>query len=213
VNQMQHDFVGSPVAQDFGKTLGTPFKVVLCNGVKSKVDKATGKTVLEITDLPGLICSILQTRVTHPRKLSGDDLKFIRSSLGWKSNAVAELLELTPEHYSRCETGVKTLSSSVERFYRMYVFLQAARKRKALQEKALKQKKRKPSSAEVQDATEALEAFMTVFVEMKIEYLYHAGDELEFSFIRRPRRNQKDCGKVDHIGKWRTQPAPCAEAA
>src|SRR5690606_39098406 len=80
----------------------------------------------EFTDLPGLIAAIVKSRVLHPRKLSGDDLKYIRSALALKSSEVAAALDLTPEHYSRCENGTKTLSSATEKFYRMFVYLEAS---------------------------------------------------------------------------------------
>ena len=131
---MQHDYADSPVAQDYGELIGVPFKVFLTNGVVEKVDEKTGKVMTEITDLPGLITCILQTRVLHPRKLSGDDLKFIRVALRLRSAEVADILDVSPEHYSRCETGTKTLSTSTEKFYRMRVFLQAVCKDKAIQE-------------------------------------------------------------------------------
>ena len=91
---MQHDYADGPVAQDYGELLGTPFKVFLANGVVEKVDEKTGKVMTEITDLPGLIACILQARVLHPRKLSGDDLKFIRVALRLRSAEVAEILDV-----------------------------------------------------------------------------------------------------------------------
>lgn len=210
MSQMQHDLIGGPDAQDYGKALGAPFKVLLSNGVVTKPDKA-GRLMTEITDLPGLIASVLKSRVQHPRKLSGDDLKYIRSALAMRSNEVAEILEVTPEHYSRCETGVKTLSSSVEKFYRMYVFLQAAYKDKALHDK-LSSSDQGASEAstpeEAEEADEAMEAFRSVFVDMKLEHLHDAGDELMFSFVRRTRRTEegrKNRGKKDD-GKWKRQP-------
>jgi transcriptional regulator with XRE-family HTH domain len=207
VNQMQHDFVASPVAQDYGKILGTPFKVFLSNGVEEKPNKATGKVATDIVDLPGLIASVLQSRVLHPRKLSGDDLKYIRSALRMRSAELAEKLDVTPEHYSRCEAGTKTLSSSTEKFFRMYVYLHAFAKHVAVQE-ALSKRERENLKCSPEEANEALEAFQSVFLEMKIQHIFEAGDELEFSFCRGPRRVDDDpcvdCGKED--GKWRKQP-------
>jgi len=94
---MQHDYVDSPVAQDYVELLGAPFKVFLVNGVVEKVDEKTGKVMTEITDLPGLIACILQARVMHPRKLSGNDLKFIRGALRLRSVEVADILDISPE--------------------------------------------------------------------------------------------------------------------
>jgi hypothetical protein len=199
---MQHDFIGSPVAQDYGDLLGTPFKVFLSNGVVEKRNSATGKVAIDIVDLPGLIASIVQSRVLHPRKLSGDDLKYIRSALGLRSVDVANVLEISPEHYSRCEAGTKTLSVSSEKHLRMHVFLAAAWKHTEVQKQIAKNAKCDP-----EEAKEALEAFNKIFSEMKIQHLFPADEGLEFSFSRKSRRDDEkiaDCGKDD--GKWRKDP-------
>ena len=135
MNQMQHDFIGSPVAKDYSGLLGTPFKVFLSNGVAVKFNKITRKEITDFTDLPGLIATIVKSRVMHPRKLSGEDLKYIRSALALKSSVVAKALDMTPEHYSRCENGTKTFSSAAEKFYRMFVYLGASCRDKDLLEK------------------------------------------------------------------------------
>jgi len=209
VNQtMQHDFVGSPVAQDYGKVIGTPFKVFLSNGVEEKLDKTTGKVMTDIIDLPGLIAAILRSRVLHPRKLSGNDLKFIRSALHMRSVDVAAVLDITPEHYSRCEAGTKTLSASGERHYRMHVYLESLFKHAVVQEHLSRNQEAKDiDSTDLEKAKETLEAFRKIFSEMKIQHIFDAEDELSFSFCRGPSRRagekDADCGKDD--GKWQKQ--------
>jgi DNA-binding transcriptional regulator YiaG len=209
VNQTkQHDYADGPVAQDYGELIGVPFKVFLSNGVVEKVDEKTGKVMTEITDLPGLIACILQARVLHPRKLSGDELKFIRVALRLKSAEVAEdILDVSPEHYSRCETGTKTLSTSTEKFYRMRVFLQAGCKHKAVQELKEKMQKENAEIDATEEIKEAFEAFQSVFFDMKIKNIFPVGDELAFSFVHRPvdRRPRRARGKDD--GKWHKKAA------
>jgi DNA-binding transcriptional regulator YiaG len=204
VNQMmQHDFVGGPVAQDYSEILGTPFKVFLSSGVTTELDRSTGKTITEITDLAGLIAAVVRSRALHPRKLSGDDLKYIRSALGLRSHEVASVLDLTPEHYSRCESGTKTLSSSVEKHYRMFVFLEASCRDKDLRNK-MSQNKQANKVTDPEKAKKAVSAFRRVFVEMKIQHIYPIGEDLEFSFSRRecpPECN--DCGEED--GEWQNE--------
>lgn len=212
MNQMQHDLVRSPVAKDYGDIIGTPFKVFLVNGVEEKFDSATGKTKMEIIDLPGLICSILQCRALHPRKFSGDDLKFMRSALQMKSSELAEKLDVSPEHYSRCESGSKTLSTASEKFLRMFVFLQATSKNKFLLDHIQEQRSLKAEDPEKlkEEAKEAVEAFKSLFFDMKIENICLAGDKLSFSFLRKPRCEHdecEDCGnKEDVNAKWRKEP-------
>lgn len=202
MNQMQHDFEVSPVAQDYSGDLGTPFKVFLSGGVTSEVDKATGRTMTGFVDLPGLLGAVLRSRVLHPRKLSGEDLKFIRSALRMRSHEVASVLELTPEHYSRCESGTKTLSASSEKNYRMFVFLEATWRNKHVQDKLTKDREEN-KSADPEEAKKVLAAFRRVFVEMKIQHIYPVGEDLEFSLIRRECPPQCEC--VEDDGKWHNE--------
>lgn len=208
MNQMQHDLAIGPVAKDFGKLLGAPFLVFLSGGVEEKVDSATGKIITEIVDLPGLISAVLQSRVLHPRKLSGEDLKFIRSALGLRSVEIADVLDVSPEHYCRCEAGSRTLSASTEKFFRMHVYLQAAWKHTALQ-KVLAEKRENMRQCSPEEAKEALDAFKSLFFEMKLQSVFPAGDELTFYFTRRDVvENCDDRGKTE--GKWHKGPLKAA---
>ena len=74
---MQHDFGdGGPVAGHYlAKSLGAPFKVYLANGVEKKIDPISGKAMTSIVDLPGLIAAVVRSRVSHPRKLSGNGVR------------------------------------------------------------------------------------------------------------------------------------------
>ena len=192
MNQMQHDFVGSPVAQDYTELLGTPFKVFLSGGVTVKVNKITKKKITEITDLPGLLAAVVKSRVMHPRKLSGEDLKYIRSALSFKSSEMAKALDMTPEHYSRCENAAKALSSAAEKSYRMFVYLTASCKDKSLNEMS-KEEMTKKITADPERAKKAMEAFHRLFFEMKIQAVYSANDVLEFRFSRNDRPSCPDC--------------------
>jgi hypothetical protein len=97
---MQHDFPGGgPVAGPYlAKSLGAPFKIYLSNGVEFETDPTSGKMMTKIVDLPGLIGAVVRARVSHPRKLSGADLRFIRSALRLPSKGLAAVLDLSPEH-------------------------------------------------------------------------------------------------------------------
>ncbi|WP_208430517.1 helix-turn-helix transcriptional regulator [Methyloceanibacter sp. wino2] len=204
MNQMQHDFVDGPVARDYSEMLGTPFKVFLSNGVEEKIDKKSGKLKTSIVDLPGLIATIVQARVLHPRKFSGKDLKYIRSALAMRSFQVAEALDISPEHYSRCESGTKTLSTSAEKLLRMCAFYLAQCKDVSF----LEERKEAKSVSELSDeereaAREAVGAFRSVFFDMKIENVFEAGKELELSFSRGCREHIEDESCNDERGKWR----------
>ncbi len=84
-------------------TLGAPFKVCVLDCVTKKVDPTTGKTLTNIPNLVGLIKAVVRSRVTHPRKLNGQEIKFIRNALGIKAVVIADFFEMSAEHLSRCE--------------------------------------------------------------------------------------------------------------
>lgn len=178
--------------------IGAPFKVLLTNGYEVTPDLTTGKTHVSIHDLPGLIAAIVRSRVLNPRKLSGEDLKFIRSSLAFKSSEVAKMLDVTPEHYSRCENGTRTLSPAQEKFYRMMVFLCMSATdvtvRKTLEER-LKQEPNPEASKK------AIGVFKKIFLEMKIDPVFDPEDGIEMVLGRYSSRD--DCnGPCDDDGDW-----------
>lgn len=104
--------------------LGTPFKVILRNSVRQIVDEETGEVERTIIPNPrGLLQSVAITRLIWPRKLGGADIKFIRKSLKIKASDLASMIEVSPEHLSRCEAGERVLSPGVEKCLRIAVLL------------------------------------------------------------------------------------------
>lgn len=179
---MQHN----PLASDDGfydaKVLGAPFKVLLADGVRHETDPVTGKVFTEIDDLPGLIAAVVEARIFHPRKLSGAELKFIRSALALKSVKLAERLELTPEHYSRLESGSKVMPAVTEKMYRMSVFMLVISRDTAVAEVASKLPK---SELTPENAAKAFGRMKEFFTSLKISPLHSANDDLELVFRRR----------------------------
>jgi DNA-binding transcriptional regulator YiaG len=172
------------------KVLGAPFKVYLKNGVTKTPDPVTGKTITKIEDLPGLIAAVVQARIWHKRKLSGEELKFIRSALAVKSGQLAKILDVTPEHYSRCENGSKAMSISQEKLYRMFVQVCIIRRDKDLKDAVDRVKVDPPSDEE---ARRSSEMFQRLFFDMKITPVFSPDDELVFEFKRGGRPDCDDC--------------------
>ncbi|WP_147385677.1 hypothetical protein [Oleomonas cavernae] len=202
MNQMQSDTACGPVVdRDYSEVLGTPFKVILANGVTEYFDSHSKKMKMEIKDVPGLIAAIVQSRAVHPRKLSGDDLKFIRSALHMKSWEVASAVELSAEHYSRCEAGVKIMSSDKEKFYRMFVFLASWYKDKGakrISAKKILETTQDPSSHH--EASEAISAFGKIFFGLKLNSVYPVDEELVLHFYRNAR--PPECPTCTDDEKW-----------
>ena len=103
--------------------LGAPFKVVLNNGVTFKIDEKTGEETVSIPDTIGLINAVVRARVRHIRKLNGEELRFIRKAIGVRAKSLAELLDISPENYSRCENGDKLLSNQSEKTLRLFAYV------------------------------------------------------------------------------------------
>lgn len=199
MNLMQHDFQSGLVAErDYGPVLGTPFGVFISEGVSERKEPASGEIITDFVDLPGLIAVMVQSRVMHPRKLSGDDLKYIRSALCLKSKDVAQMVEMSAEHYSRCENGAKAMSAEKEKFYRMVVFLKSFEKRRDLHDRlsreALLVEARKIDSKK---AEKAMTAFSRIFLDMKLSTVYPVGERLAFHFYRGTHSDDNSCGDND----------------
>src|SRR4051812_18881030 len=96
MKMMQHDRSGNArVVQQYEvDTLGAPFKVTLWDCVSLSIDAKTGGEKVHIPDLVGLIKSVVRARVSHPRKLNGAELKFVRNALGVRANLLAEFLDM-----------------------------------------------------------------------------------------------------------------------
>jgi len=124
-NEDQLEVVPEYVADD----IGVPFKVVLVNSVKRLIDAETGevKKVI-IPNFRGLIECIAIARILDPRKLSGDEIKFIRKAFKFPAKKIAEMIDVSPEHLSRCEAGERTLSAGAEKCLRASIFLDSHEK-------------------------------------------------------------------------------------
>jgi DNA-binding transcriptional regulator YiaG len=148
--------------------IGAPFKVVLHGAVRVTEDEATGKQLgYAIPDLEGLIAAVVISRVLHPRKLFGADIKFIRKAISLKQKDLASKLEMTPEHLSRCETDALPMASSSEKLFRI-LSLKSAMKLHTV----------KSGATTIEDALDR------VFDRIKPVAVHDASDVLELHFLR-----------------------------
>lgn len=180
------------------KELGAPFTVLLLDGFHTEQDEA-GRTLTCIEDLPGLLAAVVRSRVLHPCKLSGDDLRFIRSAMCMKSHEIAAHLDLSPEHYSRCETGPKAMSAATEKLYRMFVFFTMVARDRDFD--ALVAEKKKDIELTKEEAQKSIAAFKKIFFDMKLSSVRKVGEELCFAFCRRCCPGAMPCGNDN--GEWR----------
>lgn len=176
---MQHELEGKVYVvgvTDFDATedLGAPFKVVLSNGVKQEM--CDGNVVATtIADLTGLYKAVVQTRVQNLRKLNGAELKFIRRVVGLQAKTVAQKIDITPEHLSRCEAGAKTLSGSSEKIFRALVFVSSFYP----DPQSIIADKKKALSTEM---VEKMNKLLIHFIDMNIKTVYSINDPLALKF-------------------------------
>jgi transcriptional regulator with XRE-family HTH domain len=104
--------------------VGAPFPVVLENAVKEKVCVSCGNVVSHVIPEPDQLAAIVAVlRVCDPMKLNGDEIRFLRKSMGWKAKDLAERLAISVEHMSRFETGSIVITEVYERLLRALVCL------------------------------------------------------------------------------------------
>ncbi len=162
--------------------LGAPFKIILENSVHVKVDEEGNVIETTVPDLAGLIHAVVVARVTHERKLSGHELRFVRKAMGWKSKDLAKKLEMSAEHWSRCEAGDKVLSKTTEKLLRIYCVFKT------------------PDKSAIKEL-----GFGDDFFDMiKIATMWDSSEELIFRFVRR----KLEISELDgDEGKWRPDKA------
>ncbi|HEY9092427.1 helix-turn-helix transcriptional regulator [Parasphingorhabdus sp.] len=108
-------------------SLGAPFTVILKNSVRQKLDDEGEVEKTIIPNPKGLLHQVAITRLIHPQKFSGEDIKFIRKSLRIKAKELAEMISVTPEHLSRCETNDRVLSPGLEKCMRLSIIIDTLR--------------------------------------------------------------------------------------
>ena len=203
INQHGALSVNSRVVDQFeAMDLGTPFKVILHQAVRVTYDQKTGEAVsYSIPDLDGLLRTIVISRILEPRKLSGAEIKFIRRSLGVKQKDMAQRIEMSTEHLSRCEIGSLVMSPTSEKLLRIFAL-----------KTAMKLNKYKCCDAK----TKLEDALDRLFDMMKPVSVFSANDELELHFHRTNpscTNDNSDDGDASHAdGEWNSDPYP-AEAA
>jgi len=170
------------------KDIGAPFKVILKDAVRVTFDKASGVIVdYSIPDLDGLLANVVLSRILHPRKLAGSHVKFVRKALGIKQKQLAAMVELSPEHLSRCEAGSEVLSPGSEKLLRIYALKMAI---KIDRFKACEEKTR------FEDAIDKL------FDVLKPKAAFDASDELVFEFCRHTVQSATQGTKPSDDGRW-----------
>jgi transcriptional regulator with XRE-family HTH domain len=104
--------------------IGTPFPVILHDSVDEKYDLDSGEVLSHvIPNVRALIAVVAVMRAAKEQKLSGEEIRFLRKSLGRKAKDFAEDVGISPEQLSRYENNKQPISLIYERFLRAAVCL------------------------------------------------------------------------------------------
>ena len=192
-------------------TLGAPFGVILRNGVTRNTDSKTGEEIVTIPDVVGLIGAVVRARVIHPRKFTGAEIKFVRDALSLQAKNLAEFLDITPEHLSRCENGGKVLSAAIEKEFRLAAFLATLMEEhgklfiRPTKEELEEAKRNLVENDLDEDVKERAVDFVKAFLSLKIEPAYSVDEKpLEFVFSRGKVDKVNDGPRDDDEDKWDT---------
>jgi DNA-binding transcriptional regulator YiaG len=93
--------------------------VVLFNSVFEEVCDVTGARRYVIPNQRGLIAAVALTRLLHPLKLRGDELRFIRHALDISAKEMAGLLSVGHETISRWENNKEAIRPTNEKLIRI----------------------------------------------------------------------------------------------
>ena len=95
-------------------------------GIKYRLCRECGKQSADIPAVGQLLKAIGRLLVESRTILTGDELRFLRKRLGKKAAEFAQVLSVTPEHYSRLETGKLPISEVADKMVRAYYTVESA---------------------------------------------------------------------------------------
>lgn len=97
---------------------GIPLR--LLDAVEEEVCEKCGKRIsIAIENTVGLIAAVAISRATHPDKLAGREIRFLRKALKWSAKQLGEVLDSKPETVSRWENGRLPMTSNSEKLLRL----------------------------------------------------------------------------------------------
>jgi DNA-binding transcriptional regulator YiaG len=97
---------------------GIPLRLI--DAVEAEVCEECGKHLrIEIDNVAGVIAAAAIARATHPQKLAGREIRFLRKAVKWSAKKLGEVLDSKPETVSRWEHDRLPMSSNSEKLLRL----------------------------------------------------------------------------------------------
>jgi putative zinc finger/helix-turn-helix YgiT family protein len=88
-------------------------------GIRHWTCEECGKQSAEIPALEQLMSAMAKAVVMKPALLAGEEIRFLRKRLGKKSADFAELINKTPEHFSKLENDQLPLPEETDKLIRL----------------------------------------------------------------------------------------------
>ena len=85
------------------------------------INKDCGESEISIPNISGLMCLIAEIVSRQSRKLLPDEIRFLRTYLGFSGVDFARYISVSPETVSRWEKGTVKMKDSMEKFLRVLV--------------------------------------------------------------------------------------------
>ena len=105
--------------QHRAKDLGLP-QVILCN-IEIRRCLECGEEEIVIPRLEELTHALAGLLIRKPNRLAGEEIRFLRKSLGWSGAAFASKAGVERETVSRWENGHEKIGAVADRFLRLAV--------------------------------------------------------------------------------------------
>lgn len=178
--------------------LGAPFEVVLSKSVKQTIDADGNVIETTIPNPRGLLRQVAITRLIHSRKLSGKDIKFVRKALSIKAKELADMIAVSPEHFSRCETDKAVLSPGIEKFLRLSILVDTLK----LPAEIEQQIEDADALMKLSKFRKAFERLQDSIRSMQIEAVYDSHELLRLQFHVIDHSSSNDDGEADSDEDW-----------
>jgi putative zinc finger/helix-turn-helix YgiT family protein len=94
---------------------------IVVEGLEQGLCPNCGEVILGIPRSQELDALILQTLLDKPSSLAGNEIRFLRRSLGLKAIALGGALAVNEQQVSRWETGKRPMPAAADRLLRMLV--------------------------------------------------------------------------------------------
>lgn len=125
-NQCESERVITRILDEYlaSELLGAPFPVYLEKCVSETKCENCGKVLGHSIPSPDELSAVVALlRASDPIKLNGTEIRFLRKTLGLKSNQLAEELRIRPEVLSKYENSRMAIGEVYEQLLRALVFL------------------------------------------------------------------------------------------